>query len=63
MIIRRHIIFVSLAFTLMQQLTIACSFLPAPTVQGEKWVVFPAEQAKELGIGDWFVEDGQTPEY
>ena len=63
MLIRRHILFVLLSFTLMQQLAIACSFLPAQTVQGEKWVVFPAEQARRQGLADWLGEDGQPPEY
>jgi hypothetical protein len=26
-------------------------------------VVFPAEQAREQGIGEWFVQNGQTAEY
>jgi hypothetical protein len=62
MIIKGHSVAVFLPFMLMLQLATACS-LSAQPIQGERWVIFPAEQAQELGIGDWFVEDGQTTEY
>ena len=46
----------------MQQFAMACSSSAQP-LQGERWVIFPAEQAREQGVGSWFVEDGQTADY
>ena len=35
----------------------------AQSLQGERWVVFPAEQAKAQRLGDWLAINGQTAEY
>ena len=63
MAITRHPVFLSLIILL--QLTIACSSpaQTAPNLEGERWVIFPAEQAREQGIGDWFVQNGQTADH
>jgi hypothetical protein len=65
MLIKRHFVFVLISLTLTLQLAVARSSpaQSAPSVQEERWVIFPAERASEQGIGDWFVEDGQTAEY
>ena len=59
--IKRHAIVVLLLLTHMQ-LASACSS-SVQTIQGEGWVIFPAEQAGEQGIGNGFVANGQTAEY
>jgi len=59
--IKGNTIFVLLSFALILQLA-ACSS-PAQSMQGERWVIFAAQQAREQGIGDWFVQNGQTAEY
>jgi len=59
--IKGNTIFVLLSFALILQLA-ACSS-PAQSMQGERWVIFTAQQAREQGIGDWFVQNGQTAEY
>jgi len=60
MLIKRHLVFILSA--LLLQLAIACSS-PAQPIQGERWVIFPAEQAREQGLGEWLVADGHPPEY
>lgn len=55
---RTKIIF--LFVVLMLQVITACS--PQNT-QGERWVIFSEEQARELGIADWFAQSGQSTEY
>jgi hypothetical protein len=60
--IRRRDIFLLLLLTLMLQFAMGCSS-SAQSIQGERWVIFPGEQAQEQGIGSWIVEDGQTAEY
>ena len=60
--IRRPDIFLLLLLTLMLQFAMGCSS-SAQSIQGERWVIFPGEQAQEQGIGSWFVEDGPTAEY
>jgi hypothetical protein len=62
MLIQRHRIFVFLSCMLVLRLVIACSS-PAQNLQGEQWVIFPAEQASEQDLGDWLVGNGQTAEY
>lgn len=62
MLFKRQAVFVLLSLALILQLSIACSS-PAQPIQGEKWVIFPAEQASEQGLGDWLVTNGQTAEY
>ena len=62
MFIRRHSLFVFASFALILQLVTACSS-PMQPIQGERWVIFPAEQASEQGFGDWLVTNGQTAEY
>jgi hypothetical protein len=62
MIIKRYPIFVLLLVTLVLQLITACS-PSTQDMQGERWVVFPAEQARKLGIGDWLLSGGDTAEY
>jgi hypothetical protein len=60
--IKRYSVFALLSAALILQLTTACSLSPQP-IQGEQWVIFPAEQASEQGLGDWLVEGGKTAEY
>ena len=66
MTVKRHPVFVFLALLFILQVAIACSSPPqtaTPKIRGELWVIFPAEQAREQGIGEWFVQNGQTAEY
>jgi hypothetical protein len=51
--------FISFPILLLLQLVSACS-PSAQNLQGERWVIFPAEQAKDQRIGDWFAKNGQT---
>jgi hypothetical protein len=60
--IKKHPAFILFSFTLILQLAIACSSAAQP-LQGEQWVVFSAEQARELSLGDWLVTNGQSLEY
>ena len=57
-----HPIIVFLSAMLIMQLTSACS-PSAQNLQGDKWVIFTDDQAKELGIGTWFLNPGQTAGY
>jgi hypothetical protein len=61
----RSPVFILLSITLTLQLFLACS--PAaqtePSLQGERWVIFPADQAREQGIGGWLMANGQVAEY
>lgn len=60
--IHKHAILRLLLFPLILQFVIACSSSPE-SIQDERWVIFTAEQAREQGIGGWFVANGQTAEY
>lgn len=60
MLIKRLSVFL-LAILILQHSS-ACSS-PARPPEGERWVIFPAEQVREQGIGDWFIQKGQTAEY
>lgn len=62
MTIKRYPRSVFLAFIFILQLVIAFSS-PAQPLEGESWVIFPAEQAREQGIGAWFIQNGQSAEY
>jgi hypothetical protein len=62
MSIKKYFVSLLLSFTLVLQFLLACSASPQP-IQGEKWVIFSAEQAREQGLGEWLVANGQTPEY
>jgi len=47
---------------LILQLALACS--PSRhKIQGDHWVIFPAEQAEEMKIGSWLLSGGQTIDY
>ena len=59
---KKSLVFVLLWLALNLQLTIACSS-PGQPIQGERWVIFPAEQASEQSIGSWLVSNDQTLEY
>lgn len=59
MLIKR--LFLFLSFSLAVQL-VACSSSAQP-IQGKQWVIFPAEQAGEQGLGEWLLANGQTVEY
>jgi hypothetical protein len=61
--IKRSPVLILLSITL--QLFLACSptAQTAPGLQGEPWVIFPPDQAREQGIGDWLVAKGQVTEY
>jgi hypothetical protein len=62
MTVKSNPVFIFLTFTFVLQLAFACSSRAHP-IQGERWVIFSAEQAREQGIGEWFVQNGQTAEY
>lgn len=49
-------IFFLLAFPIL----IACS---SQNVQGDNWVIFSENQARETGIADWFVQNGESSGY
>lgn len=65
MLIKRHPLFVFASFTLILQLVLACSapVQTATDLQGERWVIFSAEQAKDQNIGEWLMTNGQSAEY
>jgi hypothetical protein len=62
MTIKRHRIFLLLSFPFILKLIMACAS-PSQPMQGERWIIFTAEQVREQGIGDWFIQNGQTAEY
>lgn len=57
--IRRRDIFLLLLLTLMLQFAMGCSS-SAQSIQGERWVIFPGEQAREQSIGDFFLANAQV---
>lgn len=63
--VKSHSIFVFFSFTLILQLVLACSASAqaTPNLQDKRWVIFPAEQAKDQGIGEWLMANGQSAKY
>jgi hypothetical protein len=59
---KRHAILLWLVIPLTVQFAVACSASQQP-IQGERWVIFSAKQAREQGMGDWFLANPQTAEY
>ena len=62
MFIKRYFVSLLLAFTFVLQFLLACSASPQ-SIEGERWVIFSAEQAREQGLGDWLVTNGETLEH
>lgn len=50
----------SILLLLTFQILIACS---AQNMQGEYWVIFSENQTRELGIADWFAQNGESTDY
>lgn len=62
MFINRRSVFAIISMMFVLQLTAACS--PSEQViEGEHWVIFSAERAKELRVGEWLVGNGKSIEY
>lgn len=62
MLITRRPVFAFISLILALQLATACSSFAQP-LQGERWVIFPAEQAREEKLGNWLIGNGETVEY
>jgi hypothetical protein len=60
--LKRRPLFVFISFALILQFVIACSPTSQP-VQGESWVIFPAGQARDQGLGEWLAANGEAAEY
>jgi hypothetical protein len=50
----------SILILLVFQILIACS---SQNIQGENWVIFSENQARELGIAEWFAQIDETTDY
>ncbi|HKU52107.1 MAG TPA: hypothetical protein VJQ25_06555 [Nitrospira sp.] len=59
---KRHLILILFSIILTLHSVAACSANAQP-LQGERWVIFPAKEAKAQSLGDWLATNGQTAEY
>ena len=62
MLTRKRPVWTLFSFIFTLQFVVACSSAAQP-IQGEKWVIFSAKQAREQKLGGWLVTHDQTAEY